>query len=145
MYGNRNGEIMPKKKNHYIDNEEMLQELISFKENGTLSENLHLMFYEMAKKIGTKPRFSGYTWIEDMVSDAYLKCCNVAHKFDPDKTQNPFGYFSTVIIHYFWDALQGEDKQKKVKERLRDEQLAMIYYRYGITFKVGSGTRPTDA
>lgn len=137
---------MPKRKSkHYVNNQEMLVELEKVLQTGVISEKLHLMFYEMAKKIGTKPRFSGYTWIEDMVSDAYLKCCNVAHKFDPEKTKNPFGYFTTVIIHYFWDALAGEDKQKNIKERLRDEQISMIYHRYGITFKVGGTNRQTDA
>jgi DNA-directed RNA polymerase specialized sigma24 family protein len=95
----------------------------------------------MAKSIGTKPRFSGYTWIEDMVSDAYLKCCIVAAKFDIERT-NPFGYFTTVIIHYFWDALQGENKQKNIKARIRDEQISQIYHRYGITFKVGGDKYP---
>jgi len=114
----------------------MIAELKRFKKTGILSERLHLIFYEMAENIGTKGRFSGYTWIEDMVSDAYLKCLTVAQKFDTNRT-NPFGYFTTVIIHYFWDALAGEKKQKNIKDRLRDDQISQLYHRYGITFKVG--------
>lgn len=123
---------------HYVTNQEMLAELRELEKTGIISERLHLIFYKMAEQIGTKGRFSGYTWIEDMVSDAYLKCCLVAHKFDLQK-KNPFGYFTTVIIHYFWDALAGEKKQGKIKEKLRDEQISQIYHRYGITFKVGHG------
>lgn len=126
----------PKTGKHYVTNAEMLSELKDMKRTGVISEKLHLIFYKMAEQIGTKGRFSGYTWIEDMVSDAYLKCCTVAQKFDLSRT-NPFGYFTTVIVHYFWDALAGERKQKNIKERLRDDQLSQIYFRYGITFKVG--------
>jgi hypothetical protein len=124
---------------YYVKNKEMLAALIEMKETGVIGEDLHLMFYKMAQSIGTKPRFSGYTWIEDMVSDAYLKCCNKADKFKPEKTNNPFGYFSTVIIHHFWDALAGENKQKNIKAKLRDDQISQIYHRYGIQFKVGTG------
>lgn len=133
---------MPKKKDknpkgkHYVTNKEMIAELQKLAKTGVISERLHLIFYQMAEQIGTKGRFSGYTWIEDMVSDAYLKCCVVAHKFNAERS-NPFGYFTTVIIHYFWDALAGEKKQKNIKDRLRDEQISQIYHRYGIQFKVG--------
>ena len=131
---------MPKKKKqgkYYVNNSQMLNELAIYGKTGVITEELHLMFYEMAKRIGTKARFSGYTWIDDMISDAYLKCCTIVKKFDLDRT-NPYGYFTTVIMHYFWDALAGEHKQKKIKDRLRDDQISQIYYRYGITFKVGN-------
>jgi hypothetical protein len=128
--------VSKKKSKYYVKNRDMYEALVLMKETGVIGEDLHLMFYKMAKAVGTKPRFSGYTWIEDMVSDAYLKCCNVAGKFDLEK-KNPFGYFTTVIIHYFWDALQGENKQKNIKARIRDEQISQIYHRYGIMFKVG--------
>jgi hypothetical protein len=128
--------VAKKKGKYYVKNKDMYDELVLMKETGEIGEDLHLMFYKMAKAVGTKPRFSGYTWIEDMISDAYLKCCIVAEKFDLEK-RNPFGYFTTVIIHYFWDALQGENKQKNIKARIRDDQISQIYIRYGITFKVG--------
>jgi len=137
---------MPKRKGkYYVNNKELLPELAVVQETGEIPEKLHLMFYDMAKKIGTKPRFSGYTWIDDMISDAYLKCCVVAHKFNSETTQNPFGYFTSVIINHFWDALNGENKQKKIKEKFRDNQISMIYHRYGIQFNVGKKSRPTDA
>ena len=132
---------MPKTKKrgkHYVTNKEMMEELRLYGETEIISEKLHLMFFKMASQIGTKPRFSGYTWIEDMISDAYLKCCSIVHKFDAEKYDNPFGYFTTVIIHFFWDALAGETKQKNIKDRLRDDQVSQIYHRYGITFKVGN-------
>lgn len=128
----------PKKQGkYYVQNQEMIAAIKDFHKTGVIGEDLHLMFYAMAKNIGTKPRFSGYTWIEDMISDAYLKCCIVVQKFDTERT-NPFGYFSTVIINFFWDALAGENKQKKIKSKLRDDQISAIYHRYGIQFKVGN-------
>ena len=128
---------MKKPGKYYVKNKDMYEALVRREETGEIGEDLHHMFYKMANSIATKPRFCRYPWIEDMTSDAYLKCCIVAEKFDLERT-NPFGYFTTVIIHFFWDALQGENKQKNIKERMREDQISQIYHRYGITFKVGN-------
>ncbi len=128
---------------YYVHNKDMLEELkLLHGDGGYISEKLHLMFFDMAKGIGTKGRFSGYTWIDDMISDAYLKCCNVAHKFDIERT-NPYGYFTTVIHHYFYDAINAERNQKNIKEKLREDQISQLYHRYGIQFKVNASTKAT--
>lgn len=124
---------------YYVTNKELLHEIKAFYDTGILSDKLHLKFYEMAENIATLPKFSGYTWIEDWISDAYLKCIEVvlAKKYDL-KRDNPFSYFTSVIRNYFWDARAGEKKQKTIKDRLRDEQNASIYYRHGIEFKTST-------
>ena len=91
------------------------------------------MFFKMAEQIATKACFSNYTWIDDMTSDSYLKCLEVAKKFDLERT-NPFAYFTTVIHNFFLDVIAGEKKQKAMKERLRDEYNEGVYIRYGINF-----------
>jgi hypothetical protein len=124
---------------YYVTNKELLHELKIFYDTGVLTDKLHLKFYEMAENIATLPKFSGYTWIEDWVSDAYLKCIEVVidKKFKLAKG-NPFSYFTSVIRNYFWDARASEKKQKAIMDRLRDEHKADIYYRHGIEFKTSS-------
>jgi len=124
---------------YYVTNKELLHEIKTFYDTGKLTDKLHLKFYEMAENIATLPKFSGYTWIEDWISDAYLKCIEVVIKKKYDlKKKNPFSYFTSVIRNYFWDARAVEKKQKTIKERLRDDHNADIYYRHGIEFKTSS-------
>ena len=126
---------------YYVTNKELTHEIKHFYDTGQLSDKLHLKFYEMAENIATLPKFSGYSWIEDWISDAYLKCIEVviAKKYDL-KRDKPFAYFTSVIRNYFWDARTSEKKQKNIKDRLRDNYNADIYYRHGIEFKTSSKT-----
>ena len=90
---------------NYVENAELYKELSKLHRTGVHSEKLHLMLYMIAERNSLLPRFSSYTWIDDMVSDAYLKCLNVAHKFKLHK-KNPFSYFTTGVRNYFWDFLK---------------------------------------
>jgi len=98
-------------KTHYIDKQDMYNEIVKYHETGIISEELHNMFFMMAKRIASKPRFHGYTWKEDMITDAYLRCLKYVNAFKLTKENpidygfirtNPFGYFTTVIYRVFW-------------------------------------------
>lgn len=123
---------MAKRKN-YITNKELHYEIKKYQKSGVHSEKLHLMFYKMAEQISSKGNFANYTWQEDMISDAYLKCLEVSAKFDL-KRENPFSYFTTVIHNYFYDVIESAKKLKAVKEKLRENYNTGVYIRYGIDF-----------
>jgi len=113
-----------KKKKQYVDNGEMYGEILDYyKEDAEISEKLHLMFWEMCKKIINRPRFSRYTpeWREDMQSTAYIKCVKIISekKFDKERT-NPFSYFTTVISNCYLDVAHYENKQLDIKRKLTD-------------------------
>lgn len=110
---------MHKKKN-YVNNKSLLEKIIEFHSTGVISEELHMMFWEMCNRIIGRSRFNRYTqdWREDMVSDAYVKCLVVVLKFDLERT-NPFAYFTTVISNCFLDYIGNESKQRDIKERLK--------------------------
>ena len=99
---------------HYVSKKEMVNELIKLKETDLVSEKLHLMFYEMANRIANKPRFYSYTWKEDMIVDAYLRCIRYAKKFDVKKS-NPFGYFTTLIYNVYFNYREVELKYQDRK------------------------------
>lgn len=99
---------------NYINKEEMVSELKKLKETNIISEKLHLMFYELATRIANKPRFYSYTWKEDMIVNAYLRCIKYAKKFDVNR-KNPFGYFTTLIYRYYWKHREVELKYQDKK------------------------------
>ena len=102
---------MPKKKTeHYVNNKELLQALIVYREqleeskkNGLpkprVTNYLGECFFKIATRLSYKPNFVNYMFREDMISDGIENCVEYIHNFDPAKSSNPFAYF-TQIIHY---------------------------------------------
>jgi len=101
--------------NNYVEKEEFLEELIKLKESDEISEKLHLIFYNIAKNYSTIGSFRNYSYIEDMVSSAYLNCVLVARKFDIENRTNPFAYFTTIIYHNFLNFIAKEKKEQSKK------------------------------
>jgi DNA-directed RNA polymerase specialized sigma24 family protein len=69
----------------------------------------------IATRLGTKWKFSGYTYREEMVSDALENCVVAVHNFDPEKSKNPFAYFTQIIYYAFLRRIEKEKKQTFVK------------------------------
>jgi len=114
---------------NYVNNKDLLIELRKLVETGVHSERLHLMFYEMAKRIRFKWPQNRYS--DDMISTAYLKCLNVAEKFDLERTQ-AFSYFTTVIHNCYLDFMYDEKKQNMVKDKALDIFTTEFISKHGI-------------
>jgi hypothetical protein len=112
--------------NHYINNEEFLEELIKLKETDEISEKLHVMFFDLAKNYANIPRFRYYSYIDDMIVEAYMNCVHIARKFDTEKYKNPFAYFTVSIHRNFFGFINKEKKEQQRKWR----SLRILYEKY---------------
>jgi len=113
-------------KNHYINNSDFLAALVEYKK---LSEESKLKnspkpkipdyigecFLKLANNLSKKPNFCMYTYKDEMVSDAIENCIMYFENFDPDKSSNPFAYFTTVCWWAFVRRIDKEKKQQYVK------------------------------
>lgn len=110
-----------KKKNNYIDNKKFLVEISKYVElyhlreaNGEelprLNDYLGKCFMDIATNLSNKYNFSSYKFKEDMISDSIFDCVRYAHKFNPQKTNNPFAYFTTICVYAFIRKIQKEKK-----------------------------------
>jgi DNA-directed RNA polymerase specialized sigma24 family protein len=120
-----------KPKNHYIDNKVLYTEMIKYisklssaKEEGLpksqyprVPEYIGVAIYKIATKLATKPNFSGYSYKEEMISDGIENCLMYLHNFNPDKSKNPFAYFTTIIYYAFLRRIQKEQKQQYIKQK----------------------------
>ena len=52
-----------------------------------------------------------------MVSDGIENCINYIDNFDPDKSKNPFAYFTQIIYYAFLRRIQKEKKQLYIKHK----------------------------
>ncbi len=83
-----------------------------------LPDYLGRCFLLMAEKIGTKYNFSGYSYLDEMRDDGIENCIIAANNFDPEKSSNPFGYFTKIIWFAFLRRIEKEKKQTVIKYRM---------------------------
>lgn len=111
------------KTNHYINKEELNQALIDYK-NKCLVETkppipdyIGECFYKLAVNISFSPNFIGYSYKDEMIGDGIENCLKYFHNYDPEKTTNPFGYFTTIIWYAFLRRIAKEKREVKKKHR----------------------------
>ncbi len=113
---------------NYVDNEEFLALLITYLnarkssiENNTkippIPNKIGHIFIQIANKLSTRFNFVNYTYRDEMVSDGILNAIEAVHKFNPDFSSNPFGYFTKII---YWAFLRRIDKEKR-DHKMRDD------------------------
>ena len=116
---------MAKKKN-YVNNKDLLNALIEYRQLCSDAEDagdkspqvpnyIGECIYLIATRLATKPNFSGYSYKEDMISDGIENCLQYIHNFNPEKSQNPFAYFTQIIWYAFLRRIHKEKKQMYIK------------------------------
>ena len=109
-----------KTKPHYVNNAEMLAELRKYNETKVISDELGEMFMKIAKRFGSQPKFSGYSYIEDMISSAVERMVSQIDKYDVTREPgNPFAYFTQTARNQFLAVLKKEKRQRDVKTKYR--------------------------
>jgi len=114
---------------HYVDNKEFLRALIEYKEQcdaaKALGEDTPIVsrylgdcFIKIATHLSYKSNFINYTFKDDMISDGIENCLTAVSKFDPDKSSNPFAYYTQIIYFAFIRRIQKEKKQQATKYKL---------------------------
>jgi hypothetical protein len=114
---------------HYVNNAQMLEALKQFKADtlkasneGTaeprIPEYLGDCILKIATKLSHKPNFINYSYRDDMILDGIENCIQCLHSFNPEKSSNPFAYFTQVIYFAFLRRIAKEKKQSYIKGRL---------------------------
>jgi hypothetical protein len=55
---------------------------------------------------------------DEMISDGIENCLQYIHNFDPEKSSNPFAYFTQVIYFAFLRRIAKEKKQMEIKNKM---------------------------
>jgi DNA-directed RNA polymerase specialized sigma24 family protein len=55
---------------------------------------------------------------DDMISDGIENCVQYIHNFNPERSQNPFAYFTQIIHYAFLRRIQKEKKQLEIKNKI---------------------------
>jgi len=91
------------------------------REHGTMTKKLALMFMKLCERYATRSNWRGYTYNDEMRSQALLQLSQIGLQFDESKSQNPFAYYTAAITNSFTRVLNIE----KRNQNLRDDILEM--------------------
>ena len=120
---------MPKqKKPHYVDNKEFLRAMVEWKDNCKeegeqlpVTNYIGECFLKIATHLSYRPNFINYTYRDEMISDGIENCLQYVNNFNPEKSNNPFAYFTQIIYYAFLRRIEKEKKQLYIKYKTMDE------------------------
>lgn len=78
----------------------------------------------IATNLARSPKYSGYSYKDEMISDAIENAIAYIHCFDPNKSTNPFAYFTRATLCAFWRRI-GLEKGIQYKKYIA-MQLALL-------------------
>lgn len=120
---------MPRAKSeHYVDNKKLYAEMVTYLEAVKESEEsdskrprvpeyIGECLLKISTRLSTKPNFINYTYRDEMISDGIENCINYIGNFNPEKSSNPFAYFTQIIYYAFLRRIQREKKQLYIKHK----------------------------
>ena len=114
------------KKNHYIDNKEFFKHMCEWKKalieaenagepKAPISNYIGKCFIDIAEHLAQKPNFTNYPYKDEMINDSIENCIMYAHNFNPEKSTNPFAYFTQITYYAFIRRIQKEKRQMETK------------------------------
>lgn len=116
------------KARNYINNKTLYQSMIAYRRTLREAEEQYKPKPQVPNYIGEsiilicnnlarKPNFSGYTYKQEMISDGIMDCIAAVDNFDPDRTSNPFAYFTQIAWNAFVRRIHKEKKQTYIKHK----------------------------
>ena len=114
---------------HYVNNAEFLEAMKEWKGKCKEAEELGdpqppvsnyigECFLKIANHLSYRPNFINYTYREEMISDGIENCLQYCSNFNPEKSKNPFAYFTQIIYYAFLRRIQKEKKQLEIKGKI---------------------------
>ena len=122
-----------KKKEHYVDNKKFLAELIIYRQQiaeaeeagdpkPRVSNYIGECFLKIATHLSYRPNFINYMYREDMIGDGIENCIQYIHNFDPEKSKNPFAYFTQIVYYAYLRRIAKEKRQQSIREKILERK-----------------------
>lgn len=94
-------------------------------EHGKITNRLALMFMKLVERYSQRGNWRGYTYVDEMRSQALLQLSLVGLQFNEARSDNPFAYYTVTVSNAFTRVLNLE----KRNQNIRDDMLVM----HGVT------------
>lgn len=121
-------------KKHYVNNKELYAVMVEYINNVRQAQKasepkpqvpdyVGKCLMQISTRLATKPNFANYTYKEEMISDGIENCLQYIDNFNPDKSTNPFAYFTQIIYFAFIRRIQKEKKQTYIKHKAFEKSI----------------------
>ena len=119
-------------KQQYVNNKDFLAAMVQYRINVAEAKDkenerpivptyVGECIMKIATHLARKPNFVNYTFKEEMISDGIENCLQYIHNFNPEKSKNPFAYFTQIIYYAFLRRIQKEKKHLFVKFKMTEQ------------------------
>lgn len=97
-------------------------------DHGRLTESLAKMFMMLCHRYSMRSNWRGYTYVDEMRSQALLQLSQIALQFDESKSQNPFAYYTAAVNNSFTRVLNMEKRNQGMRDDLLEQAGQMPSY-----------------
>jgi len=84
--------------------------------HGKTTNKLARMYMKLCERYGTRSNWRGYTYNDEMRSQALLQLTQIGLQFDESKSENPFAYYTAAITNSFTRVLNLEKKNQIIRD-----------------------------
>ena len=93
--------------------------------HGKITNSLAMMFMKLCERYGTRANWRGYTYNDEMQSQALMQLSQIGLQFDENKSENPFAYYTAAITNSFTRILNLEKKNQAIRDDLLEQSNMM--------------------
>jgi len=87
-------------------------------DQGKMTNTLAMMYMKLCERYGTRSNWRGYTYNDEMQSQALMQLSQIGLQFDESKSDNPFAYYTAAITNSFTRILNIEKKNQSIRDDL---------------------------
>ncbi len=102
----------------YLNNKELLPEIKACKAKGQMSNKLIKMLQLLCSRLARKGSFVNYSYNEDMQAYAMMMLVRTWAAFNPEKSSNPFAFYTQCIKNSFVQYLKHEERQSRARDAM---------------------------
>lgn len=91
------------------------------RDHGQITNKLALMYMKLCERYATRSNWRGYTYNDEMRSQALLQLTQIGLQFDESKSQNPFAYYTAAITNSFTRVLNIEKRNQNLRDDIMEQ------------------------
>lgn len=135
----------PTKPGVYVTNKALLAEFKLSREKGEMTKELAKMVMLICERYARRGSYASYTYNEDLQSFALMNLVKSWKSFNPEKSQNPFAYFTSCIHNSFLQYLNQERKHRNIRDALLVENGLDPSYTYSGAYQYNATDSQSDS
>ena len=121
-------------KRNYVNNPDFLAALVAYEKQCKEAEDsgeprpqvpdfIGSCIYQISTRLANRPNFSGFTYKDEMIADGLENAVQAIRNFNPEKSSNPFAYFTQIIWYAFLRRIDKEKKQMYIRHKVVENSM----------------------